>query len=98
MGILGWIIFGFVVGLLARAVMPGKDNMGLVMTTVLGILGALTAGWIGSALGWYDTNSGAGLIAATIGAIIVLAIYNSVVGRRRTRSVINRNDRDRFAA
>lgn len=98
MGILGWIVFGFVVGLLARAIMPGRDRMGLIATTVLGIIGAVVAGWIGHALGWYERDSGAGLIAATVGALIVLGIYNAVVGRRRHVGVIDRHDRDRFAA
>lgn len=98
MGVLGWIVFGFIVGLLARAIMPGRDALGIIGTSVLGIVGALVAGWIGSALGWYDTNSGAGLIAATVGAIVVLGIYNAVIGRKRTAITDSRKDRDRFAA
>lgn len=98
MGIIGWIIFGFVVGLLARAIMPGRDSMGFGATAVLGILGGLVAGWLGTALGWYTADSGAGLIAATIGAIVVLGIYNAVVGRRRTRLTDTKSGRDRFAA
>jgi uncharacterized membrane protein YeaQ/YmgE (transglycosylase-associated protein family) len=69
MGVLGWILFGFVVGLIARAIMPGRDPLGLVGTTLLGIVGALCAGWIGQALGWYTATDGAGFIAATIGAV-----------------------------
>jgi len=99
MGVIGWIIFGFVAGLLARAVMPGRDSMGLIATTVLGIIGALAAGWAGQAFGWYGPDSGAGLIAATIGAFVVLFIYNAVVrARRKTPTITRRNDRDRFAA
>jgi uncharacterized membrane protein YeaQ/YmgE (transglycosylase-associated protein family) len=100
MGILGWMVFGLVVGLLARAIMPGRDSMGLIGTIVLGIVGALLAGWVGTALGWYDRDSGAGMIAATVGALVVLGIYHSIVGRKRTGNVIdrNKNDRDRFAA
>lgn len=82
MGVLGWILFGFIIGLIARAIMPGRDPLGLIGTTVLGILGALLGGWIGQALGFYSPGSGAGFISATIGAIVVLAIYNAVVGRK----------------
>jgi uncharacterized membrane protein YeaQ/YmgE (transglycosylase-associated protein family) len=83
MNILGWILFGFVVGLIARVVMPGRDPLGLIGTTVLGIIGALLAGWIGQAAGWYRADEGAGFISATIGAIVVLAIYHMVAGRSR---------------
>ncbi|MEW6057395.1 MAG: GlsB/YeaQ/YmgE family stress response membrane protein [Bdellovibrionota bacterium] len=98
MGILGWIVFGLIVGLLARAIMPGRDSMGLIATSVLGIVGALLAGWIGYGLGWYERDSGAGLIASVVGAFVALWIYNGVVRSRRGRNTINRNDRDRFAA
>lgn len=101
MGIIGWIVFGLIVGLLARAIMPGKDSMGLVATAILGIVGAVAAGWAGRALGWYEQNSGAGLIASIIGSIVVLFIYNAVVtGRNKRRGVtsVNKSDRDRFAA
>src|ERR1700761_4752823 len=83
MNILGWILFGFVVGLIARAVMPGRDPLGLIGTTVLGIVGALVAGWVGQALGIYAPNDGAGFVAATLGAIVVLAIYYGITGRKR---------------
>jgi uncharacterized membrane protein YeaQ/YmgE (transglycosylase-associated protein family) len=83
MGVLGWILFGFVVGLIARAVMPGRDPLGLIGTTVLGIVGALLAGWLGQAMGWYGPDDGAGFVAATLGAVIVLALYHLIVGRRR---------------
>lgn len=82
MNILGWILFGFVVGLIARVVMPGRDPLGLIGTTVLGIIGALIAGWLGQAVGWYRPDEGAGFISATIGAVVVLAIYHMIVGRR----------------
>lgn len=98
MGILGWILFGFVVGLIARAVMPGRDPLGLVGTTVLGIVGALLAGWLGQALGWYGPQDGAGYVAATIGAVIVLAIYHMVVGRRGSHVGSSARDTFRDAA
>jgi uncharacterized membrane protein YeaQ/YmgE (transglycosylase-associated protein family) len=83
MGILGWILFGFVVGLIARAVMPGRDPMGLIGTTVLGIFGAVLAGWIGQAIGLYGSEDGAGFVAATLGAVVVLAIYHGMMRRKR---------------
>jgi len=86
MSILGWILFGFVVGLIARAIMPGRDPLGMIGTTVLGIFGALLAGWFGQALGWYGPDDGAGFISATVGAIIVLAIYYMATGRKRLAS------------
>jgi uncharacterized membrane protein YeaQ/YmgE (transglycosylase-associated protein family) len=94
MGILGWILFGFVVGLIARAIMPGKDPLGLIGTTVLGIVGALVAGWFGQAVGWYGPDSGAGFVAATIGAIVLLALYHLIVGRRAigTKGTSSRRD------
>ena len=96
MGIIGWILFGFVVGLIARAVMPGRDPMGLIGTTVLGIVGALLAGWFGQAVGWYGPDSGAGFISATLGAIVLLAIYHFAVGRRAIGGRTTTSSRDDF--
>jgi uncharacterized membrane protein YeaQ/YmgE (transglycosylase-associated protein family) len=98
MGIISWIIFGFIVGLLARAIMPGRDKMGLLATVLLGIGGGVLAGWIGQALGWYPEGSGAGIIASVVGALIVLWIYNKVVSKRSARGVLGRSDKDRYAA
>jgi uncharacterized membrane protein YeaQ/YmgE (transglycosylase-associated protein family) len=100
MSILGWILFGFVVGLIARAVMPGRDPLGLIGTTILGVIGALLGGWLGQALGWYQANEGAGFIAATIGAVVVLAIYNMIARRRSggsSGSLVDRNNSRRAA-
>lgn len=98
MSVLGWILFGFIVGLIARAVTPGRDPLGLIGTTILGILGALLAGWFGQAVGWYKADEGAGFVSATLGAALVLFIYHMIVGRRSSRSGgvrdINRDHRD----
>jgi uncharacterized membrane protein YeaQ/YmgE (transglycosylase-associated protein family) len=98
MSILGWILFGFVVGLLARAVMPGKDPIGLIGTTVLGILGALLAGWLGQAMGWYAPDEAGGFVAATIGAVAILALYYFVTSRRRSSRSITSDKDHRNAA
>lgn len=74
MDIIVMIVVGFIVGLIARAIMPGDQKMGIVLTTILGIVGAVVAGYLGRALGWYAPGEAAGWIAAVIGAIIVLAI------------------------
>lgn len=75
MGILWTIVIGFIVGLLARFLHPGNDPMGFILTTLLGIGGALLASWLGQALGWYSPGQPAGLIGAVIGAVVLLAIY-----------------------
>jgi uncharacterized membrane protein YeaQ/YmgE (transglycosylase-associated protein family) len=98
MSALGWILFGFVVGLIARAVMPGRDPLGFIGTTVLGIVGALTAGWLGQAMGWYTADDGAGFIAAAVGAVVVLAIYYFMTGRRRKLTKHRRDTDYRNAA
>lgn len=78
MGIISMIIVGLIVGLIARAIMPGDQKMGLIMTIILGIVGALVAGYLGVAVGWYEAGQGAGWIASIIGAIIVLLIYGLI--------------------
>ncbi|HUH87675.1 MAG TPA: GlsB/YeaQ/YmgE family stress response membrane protein [Pusillimonas sp.] len=78
MGIISMIIVGFIVGLIARAVMPGDQKLGIIWTIVLGIVGALVAGYLGAALGWYQAGEGAGWIASIIGAVIVLFIYGLI--------------------
>lgn len=83
-GVMGWIVFGLIVGLIAKLVMPGRDPGGFVVTAVLGVVGAVFAGWLGRAVGWYGADQGAGLIASILGAIILLAIYRVLIGRRRT--------------
>ena len=84
MHILWSLIVGLVVGAIAKAIMPGRDPGGLVITMLLGIAGAVVAGFIGRALGWYsDGSAGPGIIASVIGAIILLAGYR-MIARRRT--------------
>jgi uncharacterized membrane protein YeaQ/YmgE (transglycosylase-associated protein family) len=81
-GIIWTIIVGFVAGILARLLSPGSNKpSGFVLTTLLGIAGAFLATWVGQAIGHYGPNQGAGFIAATIGAIVVLFIWNRLVAR-----------------
>ena len=80
-GLLGWILFGLIVGVLAKLVMPGRDPGGVIVTMLLGIVGAVLGGFIGRSLGLYRTDEPAGLVVSTIGAIIVLAIYRAVARR-----------------
>ena len=84
MWILGWILFGLVVGALAKLIMPGRDPGGIIVTMLLGIAGAVIGGFLGRALGWYREGEAAGWIMATLGAIVLLAIYRMMVGRRTT--------------
>ena len=84
MGFLWTIIIGFIAGLLAKFLMPGRDPGGFIITTLLGIVGALVATWLGQAVGWYRAGEGAGLIGAVVGAVIVLVVYRMVAGRSTT--------------
>ncbi len=82
MGILWTIIIGFVAGIIAKFIMPGDNEpTGFILTTILGIVGAFVATFLGQAIGWYRADQGAGLIGATVGAIIVLVIW-SMIARR----------------
>jgi uncharacterized membrane protein YeaQ/YmgE (transglycosylase-associated protein family) len=83
MSILGTILVGFIVGLIARALKPGNDRMGLIMTTLLGIAGAFVARYLGQAMGLYTANEPAGWIASVIGAVILLFVFAMVRGRQR---------------
>ena len=83
MGIIWTIIIGFVAGVIAKLVTPGSNEpSGFILTTVLGIVGAFVASWLGQALGWYRPGEGAGLIGAVVGAIIVLLIWGAIVRQR----------------
>lgn len=75
MSIIWVIVVGFVVGLIARAVMPGEQKMGFILTTVLGVAGSLVAGYLGQAIGWYQAGQGAGFIGSIVGALILLFGY-----------------------
>lgn len=85
MEILGMILVGFIVGLIARAVKPGNDGMGIIMTTLLGIAGAFVAGFLGQALGLYAAGEPAGWIASVIGAVLLLFIVGMIRGRSHRR-------------
>lgn len=81
MSIIGTILIGFIVGLIARAVKPGDDKLGLIMTTLLGIAGAFIARYVGMALGLYAEGEAAGWIASVLGAVVLLFLYGLVRGR-----------------
>jgi uncharacterized membrane protein YeaQ/YmgE (transglycosylase-associated protein family) len=82
MHILWMAIIGLIVGALAKLIMPGRDPGGIIVTMLLGIAGSLIAGWFGRAVGWYSAGASAGFIASLIGAIVILAIYRAIIGRR----------------
>lgn len=87
MHIIWTIIIGFIAGVIAKFIMPGPNEpSGFIMTAILGIVGAFLATFIGQAIGWYGPNDGAGFIGAIVGAIIVLAIWGFIAGRRTTPS------------
>jgi uncharacterized membrane protein YeaQ/YmgE (transglycosylase-associated protein family) len=82
MGIIGWIVFGLIVGAIAKLVMPGRDPGGILVTMLLGMVGALLGGFLGRALGLYGPDDAAGFLMSTLGAVVVLWIYRLAVGRR----------------
>jgi uncharacterized membrane protein YeaQ/YmgE (transglycosylase-associated protein family) len=85
MGILWTILIGFIAGVLAKLITPGDNEpSGFILTTILGIVGAFVASFLGQALGWYNAGEGAGLIGATVGAIIVLFVWGAIAGRQRS--------------
>ena len=83
MEILSWILFGLVVGALAKLVMPGKDPGGIIVTILLGLAGALLGGFLGRSLGLIGDGREAGWIAAFVGALLLLILYRMIAGRRR---------------
>ena len=82
MAILGWILFGLIVGALAKLVMPGRDPGGIIVTMLLGIAGAVIGGLIGRALGFYGPGEAAGFVMSFLGAVVLLVIYRMMVRRR----------------
>jgi len=82
MEILWMAIIGLIVGALAKLIMPGRDPGGVIITALIGIAGALIAGFLGRSLGWYAAGEPAGFIASIIGAVILLALYRAVITRR----------------
>ena len=84
MGIIWTIIIGFIAGVIAKFIVPGNSNepSGFILTTILGIVGAFVAGYLGQALGWYAPGEGAGLIGAVVGAIIVLFVWGFIAKRK----------------
>jgi uncharacterized membrane protein YeaQ/YmgE (transglycosylase-associated protein family) len=82
MEVIGWIVFGLVVGALAKLVMPGDDPGGFIVTTALGIVGALVGGWIGRVLGLYGPGEPAGFLMALLGAVVLLFGYRMIAGNR----------------
>jgi uncharacterized membrane protein YeaQ/YmgE (transglycosylase-associated protein family) len=82
MSILITILVGLVVGLIAKLIMPGRDPGGTLVTILLGVAGAFVAGVLGHSLGWYAAGEGPGIVASVIGAVLLLAIYRAIAGRR----------------
>jgi uncharacterized membrane protein YeaQ/YmgE (transglycosylase-associated protein family) len=84
MHFLWMLIIGLVIGAIAKFIMPGKDPGGIIVTMLIGIVGALIAGFLGRAVGWYHEGEPAGFIASIVGAILLLTVYRLTVGRRIT--------------
>ena len=84
MGLIGTIVIGLIVGLIARFLKPGDDSMGWIMTIVLGVVGSMLASYAGAAMGWYPAGSSAGWIASILGAIVLLFLYNLVRGKGKS--------------
>ena len=85
LGIIGWIVFGLIAGVIAKLIMPGKDPGGFIVTILLGIAGAFLGGFLGQALGFYNEGEPAGMLMAIVGAILLLVIYRFTFGGRATR-------------
>ena len=79
-GVLGWVLFGLVVGIIAKLLMPGRDPGGFIITALLGIAGAVLGGFIGRALGFYGPGEPAGFLMSTLGAVVLLFIYHRMRG------------------
>lgn len=93
MSIIWTIVIGFVAGIIAKFIMPGKNEPSFILTTILGIVGAVVASWLGRAVGWYGPDEGAGFIGAIVGAIIVLAVWGFIASRRDNPPGVSITDR-----
>jgi len=82
MTVIGWIVFGLIVGALAKLVMPGRDPGGIIVTMLLGIAGSMLGGFIGRAMGVYGPAQAAGFLMSFLGAVILLMLYRMIVRRR----------------
>jgi len=82
MGFIGYILFGLIVGAIAKLVMPGRDPGGIIVTMLLGIAGAVVGGFVGRAMGFYGPQQAAGWLMSIVGAVVLLALYRMIVGRR----------------
>ena len=81
-GVIGWIVFGLIVGAIAKLLMPGRDPGGFIVTMLIGIAGALIGGFLGRSMGWYGPNDSAGFLMSLLGAVVLLALYRMVIGGR----------------
>ncbi|MGH7264511.1 MAG: GlsB/YeaQ/YmgE family stress response membrane protein [Candidatus Rokuibacteriota bacterium] len=81
MAVLGWILFGLIVGIIAKFLMPGRDPGGFIVTILLGIAGALLGGWLGRAVGWYGEGDPVGFLMAVLGSIVLLLLYRTFARR-----------------
>ena len=85
MSIVGTLLIGFLAGLVAKLLMPGREPKGFIITIVLGVVGALLATWLGRELGWYHVGEVAGFLGAVVGSVIILAVYRLIFGRQGLR-------------
>lgn len=85
MNVIGWIVFGLIVGALAKLVMPGRDPGGIIVTMLLGIAGALLGGFLGRAMGLYGPGQAAGFLMSFLGAVVLLILYRMLIRRRALR-------------
>ena len=81
-GVIGWIVFGLIVGFIAKLLMPGRDPGGFIITMLLGIAGAVIGGMLGRALGWYGPNEGAGFLMSLVGSVLLLVLYRTLFVRK----------------
>lgn len=84
LSLIGMVLMGLVIGLIARAAKPGDDKLGWIMTALLGIAGSLLAGYVGTAMGWYQQGDAAGWIASVLGAVVLLVLYGLVKGKSQS--------------